>query len=242
MYEPRVYRHSIVEKDLVSFNATIRETDLFIMAHTNLQAEALQAIRKYRAPLEDYIRSYPFFYSSLEPYIVDDDAPAIVKNMAEAARVAGVGPMAAVAGAIAEAVGNELLHYSPEIIVENGGDIYIKSLKQRSVGIYAGTSPFTGKIALKLSPEDTPVGICTSSGTVGHSLSLGAADAVVVLSPSTSLADAMATAIGNRIKRSEDIDTEIKKARESGEITGLVIIKDDKIGFWGNITIVTTDK
>jgi ApbE superfamily uncharacterized protein (UPF0280 family) len=240
MYEPRVYRHSIVEKDLVSFNTTIRETDLFIMAHTNLQAEALQAIRKYRAPLEDYIRSHPFFYSSLEPYIVDDDAPAIVKNMAEAARVAGVGPMAAVAGAIAEAVGNELLHYSPEIIVENGGDIYIKSLKQRSVGIYAGTSPFTGKIALKLSPEDTPVGICTSSGTVGHSLSLGAADAVVVLSPSTSLADAMATAIGNRIKRSDD--TEIKKARESGEITGLVIIKDDKIGFWGNITIVTTDK
>jgi ApbE superfamily uncharacterized protein (UPF0280 family) len=160
--------------------------------------------------------------------------------MAEAARAAHVGPMAAVAGAIAEAVGNDLLLYSPEVIVENGGDIYMKSLQQRHVGIYAGSSPFTGKIALKISPEDTPLGICTSSGTVGHSLSLGVADAVIVLAPSTALADALATAIGNRIKKSEDIDTEIKKARETEGITGLVIIKDDRIGFWGTISLVST--
>jgi ApbE superfamily uncharacterized protein (UPF0280 family) len=149
--------------------------------------------------------------------------------------------MAAVAGAIAEAVGSDLLRFSPEVIVENGGDIYIRSLKQRRVGIYAGNSPFTGKLALKINPEDTPLGICTSSGIVGHSLSMGEADAVIVMSLSTPLADALATAIGNRVKRSEDIDTELKKAQESEGITGLVIIKGDRIGFWGNVTIVSTE-
>jgi ApbE superfamily uncharacterized protein (UPF0280 family) len=241
MYEPRTYRYLITEKDLVSFDATIKETDLYIRAHTNLQAEALLAIETCRAPLEEYITKHPLFYSSLEPYEVEDNAPPIVRDMAEAARIAGVGPMAAVAGAIAEAVGNYLLRFSPEVIVENGGDIYIKSLKQRRVGIYAGNSPFTGKLALKISPEDTPIGICTSSGTVGHSLSLGEADAVIVMSLSTPLADALATAIGNRIKRSEDIDTELKEAQESEGITGLVIIKGDRIGFWGNVTIVSTE-
>ena len=100
--------------------------------------------------------------------------------MTDAARVKfpGVGPMAAVAGAIAEFVGEELLAYSPEVIIENGGDIYIKSLKKRVVGIYAGNSPLTGKIGLEIEGKETPIGICTSSGTVGHSLSFGRADAV----------------------------------------------------------------
>ena len=134
MYEPRTYRHRITEKDLVSFNATIKETDLYIRAHKNLQAEALLAIDKCRTPLEEYIQNHPLFYSSLEPYDVEDDSPVIVRGMAEAARIARVGPMAAVAGAIAEAVGNDLLLYSPEVIIENGGDIYIKSRNQRRVG------------------------------------------------------------------------------------------------------------
>jgi len=148
-----------------------------------------------------------------------------------------VGPMAAVAGAIAEAVGSELAALSQEVIVENGGDIYLKSLKQRLIGIYAGKSPLTGRVGLEIEGEDTPLGICTSSGTVGHSLSYGQADAVIVLSPSTVLADAAATAIGNRILKSEDIPGGIEFARSIGGLKGIVIILGEQVGVWGKVKL-----
>jgi ApbE superfamily uncharacterized protein (UPF0280 family) len=205
MYEPRTYRHWVKDKDLVPFNVMVKETDLYIRATTNLERKAHKLVMKYRDLLERYIEQHPAFLTSLEPIAVEDNAPGIVTEMAEAARKAGVGPMAAVAGAIAEFVGNELLAFSPEIIIENGGDIYLKSLKKRLIGIYAGKSLLTGKIALEISGGDTPMGICTSSGTVGHSLSFGKADAAIVLSKSATLADAAATAIGNIIIQPVDI-------------------------------------
>jgi ApbE superfamily uncharacterized protein (UPF0280 family) len=158
----------------------------------------------------------------------------------EAARKAGVGPMAAVAGAIAENIGRELLTFSPEIIVENGGDIYLKSLKKRIVGIFAGNSPLTGKIGLEINAKDTPLGICTSSGTVGHSLSYGKADAVVVLSRSATLADAAATAIGNRVSKAGDINDAIEFGKGIDDLKGLLIIKDDHIGVWGEVKLCQT--
>ena len=148
----------------------------------------------------------PDLLTALVPFPVGDDAPAIARAMAEAAAKVNVGPMAAVAGAFAEFVGRDLLKYSPEVIVENGGDIFLKSTKSRLVGVYAGEdSPLTGQVALKIEPLDTPLGVCTSSGTVGHSLSFGKADAVVALSRSTALADAAATAIGNIVKAETDV-------------------------------------
>ena len=238
MYEPRNYRRWIKDRDLISFRAVVRETDLYISALSNLKEIAVKAIRKHRQPLEEYSVSHPLFLHSLEPYAVENNAPAIVKEMSNAATIAGVGPMAAVAGAIAEAVGKDLLAYSPEIIVENGGDIFIKSLKKRYIGIYAGSSPFTGKIALEIEAENSPLGICTSSGTVGPSLSLGAADAVITLAPSAALADAAATAIGNRIMAVTDIDKEIEQGGSNYGLMGLVIIKDDRIGLWGRVKLV----
>jgi hypothetical protein len=240
MYEPRTYRHWIKDKDLVSFTAVVWETDLHIRAQSNLRTYALRSIKKHRKPLEEYIYSHPLFLHSLEPFAVEDSAPDMVKDMASAACIAGVGPMAAVAGAMAEAVGKDLLAYSPEVIVENGGDIFMKSLKKRLIGIYAGNSPFTGKIALEIESDDTPLGICTSSGTVGHSLSLGVADAVIVLSPSAALSDAAATAIGNHIMSPEDIALEIERAGVMYGLRGLVIIKDDKIGLWGKVKLVAS--
>ena len=205
MYEPRTYRHWVKGKDLVPFNVTVKETDLYIRASKNLRSKALKLVLKYRDTLEKYIEKNPSFLTALEPLPVGDGAPRIVKLMLESAKKTGVGPMASVAGAITEFVGTELLAFSPEVIVENGGDIFMKSLRKRTVGIYAGQSPLTGKIGLEINGEDTPLGICTSSGTVGHSLSYGKADAVVVLSQSATLADAAATAIGNLIKQPEDI-------------------------------------
>jgi hypothetical protein len=240
VYEPRTYRHWVKGKDLVSFNVVVKETDLYIRASSNLEPEARKLVIKYRDMLERYIKRNPSFLTSLEPIAVADNAPRIVTAMAEAARKAGVGPMAAVAGAIAEFVGNELLAFSPEVIIENGGDIYLKSSGKRLIGIYAGKSPLTGKIALEINGEDTPLGICTSSGTVGHSLSFGKADAAIVISPSATLADAAATAIGNIINQPTDIPLGIELAQRIEGVDGVIIIKDDKMGLWGEVKVCPT--
>ncbi len=238
MYEPRFYRLWSTDKDLVSFNVTVKETDLYIRASRDLQSETLKVVTRERIALEDYIQRHPGFSVAMTPYPVEDDAPGIVSEMAEAAEKVGVGPMAAVAGAIAERVGRALLEFSPEAIVENGGDIFLKSQKKRTVGIYAGQSHFADRLALEIKPSETPLGICTSSGTVGHSLSLGKADAIITLAPCTALADAAATAIGNLIKEETDIPQGIDFAREIDGLSGVVIIKNEKMALWGQVKIV----
>lgn len=238
--EPRTYRHWVESRDLVKFNVTVRETDLYISAAANLQRKARRIVLKYRQQLEGYVKREPAFLASLEPLPVPDDAPGIVRQMAAAAQQAGVGPMAAVAGAIAECVGTELLAFSPEIIVENGGDIFLKVLNKRTVGLYAGDSPLTGKLGLEINPRETPLGVCTSSGTVGHSLSYGRADAVVALATSTALADAAATAIGNRVVRPGDIEAAIEFGKGIGGLKGLVIVIGDSVGAWGDFRLCET--
>jgi ApbE superfamily uncharacterized protein (UPF0280 family) len=238
--EARFYRHWIEGKDLIPFNVTVRETDLYIRATSDLHRKAHRMVLKYRLQLEKYIEQNPDFLTSHEPLPTPEDAPQIVKHMAEAAQKAGVGPMASVAGAIAEQVGRELLPFSPEIIVENGGDIYLKSRKKRTIGIFAGKSPLTGKIGLEINAQQTPIGVCTSSGTVGHSLSFGKADAVITLSPSTALADAAATAVGNRVSKADDITDAIEFGQSITGLTGLIVIKDDNMGIWGEVKLCET--
>lgn len=238
--EPRTYRHWIEGKDLIPFNVTVKETDLYIRASSNLTRKAHKLVLKYRQQLENYIEQHPTFLTSLEPLPTPREAPHIVKQMTEAAQKTGVGPMASVAGAIAEHVGKELLAFSPEIIVENGGDIYLKSLTRRTVGIFAGKSPLTGKIGLEINARDTPLGICTSSGTVGHSLSYGTADAVVALSESATLADAAATAIGNLVSQPGDITSAIEFGKSISGLKGLIIIKDANMGVWGEVKLCET--
>jgi ApbE superfamily uncharacterized protein (UPF0280 family) len=237
MYQPRTYRHWVKGNDLAAFEVTVKETDLYIRASSDLKSKASELVVIYRGMLEEYIEGHPLFLTSLEPVAVEKDAPPLVAEMAEAAKKAGVGPMAAVAGAIAEAVGKELLALSPEVIVENGGDIYLKSLSKRTIGIYAGDSPLSGRVGLEIEGEETPMGVCTSSGTVGHSLSFGQADAVVVLSPSTALADAAATAIGNRIIKPSDIPGGIGFARSIAGLKGVVIIQGEQVGVWGELKL-----
>jgi uncharacterized protein len=240
MYQPRTYRNEIRGGDLVSFTATLKETDLYIRAARDLTREALAAIREVRNHLEQYIRDHPFFLHSLEPVAVEDRAPEIVRVMSEAARLANVGPMAAVAGAMAGLVGGKLLGFSPEVIVENGGDIFLKVNSRRQIGIYAGGSPFTGQLAIEVEPAQTPLGVCTSSGTVGPSLSLGLADAAVILSPSAALADAAATAVGNMVKSEQDIDAAIERGKRIEGVIGIVVIIGGSMGAWGDIRLVKT--
>ena len=237
MYQPRTYRHWIGDTDLISFNVVVKETDLRISAQTNLRRKALRLVSKYRTTLEGYIEQHPAFLTSLEALPVNDVTPRIARLMLEAASKAGVGPMASVAGAVAECVGTELSSFSPEVIVENGGDIYLKSLKNRVIGVHAGNSPLSGKIGLEINRRDTPLGICTSSGTVGHSLSYGKADAVVAVSESATLADAAATAIGNLIKKPGDISAGIETGKGIEGLKGVIIIIGSDMGLWGKVKL-----
>jgi len=130
------------------------------------------------------------------------------------------------------------LPLSPEFIIENGGDIFFNTKKVRTVGIYAGKSPLSNKIAIEIQPHSTPIGICTSSGTVGHSFSFGKADAVIIVSQSAILADAAATAVGNIVKTTDDILKGIEEVKKISGLLGVVIIKDDKMGCWGELKLV----
>lgn len=232
----RFYRNW-VSSDLVNFTVKDRETDIFVSAEKNLKNETGKLISRYRADIINYIKIKPEFEKTLKPMPVDANAPPIVKSMLKAASLAGVGPMAAVAGAISEFTARGLLKFTNQIIIENGGDIFIKTDKERKIGIYAGASPLTGKIAIRIRPESTPAGICTSSGTIGHSLSFGKADAVSVVAKSAGLADAAATAACNRVKKESDIEAALNLAKSIEDVIGAVVIYRDKIGSIGDIEI-----
>ena len=234
-YEERKYRNLIEGKDLIPFQVKEEESDLCIRANRELSFYTRQVLLNFRRQIENYIDNYPLFKSTLLPYPQDDKAPEIIISMIQTASRCGVGPMASVAGAIAEFVGKELLNYSSEVIIENGGDIFIKSNKIRKVNIFAGRSPLSQKIILKIKAQKNYVGVCTSSGTVGPSLSFGKADAVTVISNSVLLADAAATAVGNIINTRKDIEQGLIYAQKIKGVKGVVIIKDDKMGLWGNI-------
>ena len=223
-YVQRTYRNFVAGNSLTPFHICEDQTDLFILADQDLTKQAKDSVYLYRHHLKNYIRSHPLFLTSLQPLPEDPLAPPIVHAMLKAGRCAGVGPMAAVAGAMAEAVGYDLVKDSSNVIIENGGDIYLKSTREVNIAIFAGHSPLSYQIALKINAEETPLGICTSSATVGHSLSFGIADAVCVKAKSAALADAAATAIGNSIHKAN----EIKKALEGGKnipgVLGVLII------------------
>lgn len=242
-YLERNYRSLFRQDDLIHFQVVVRQTDLDIGVRRDRFSPELASwveklLRDLRTPFERYTKEHPAFLHSLIPCAPLPGAPPIAVDMAQAAHIAGVGPMAAVAGAFAQYIGQALARRSKDVIVENGGDIYLRSTRQRKIGIFAGASPLSNRIALEIKPGDTPLGICTSSGTVGPSLSLGRADAAVILSPSAVLADAVATAAGNMVQDSSDVQQAVEFATAIDGITGAVIIKADRLAACGNLKLV----
>jgi len=237
MYEERTYRDLVRTEDLVKFEVIVKETDLLVRAESDLSVQTRESVLRYRHQIETYIAMHPEFQTNLIPVKDDPHVTEIIQEMIRTSQLAHVGPMAAVAGAMAEMVSKDLLKLSKEVIVENGGDIYLATSKERTVGIYASNSPFSLKIGILVKPEESPLGICTSSGTVGHSLSFGKADAVCILSKSATLADAAATAVGNVVKEKKDIERGLERGKEIEGVLGTLIIVGEKIGVWGNVTL-----
>ena len=238
-YIPRekFYRKLIEEKGLVKFEVKVEETDMLILAEKNLKKEIEEEVKYQRNILKSYIKSHPEFLHSFSPVEVESEEK-IIKLMSESSKLTSTGPMASVAGAMAEIVGKKFLKYSRSIFIENGGDIFAKFDKDFTIGIYAGKSPFSMKIGIKMKKSEFPYGIGTSSGKIGHSFSYGDADAVSVISKSSAFSDGAATYFGNIVKGKIDekkIEEELKKFPF---IEGILIIREEKLFIWGNIELV----
>jgi uncharacterized protein len=238
MYEERFYRGVSRPQDLHCFEVKLKETDLFCCVSRDVREVIENRVIYYRHQLETYIEQRPDFLHSLVPLNPDPLAPYIVKQMIAASGAVGVGPMACVAGAVAEFVGKDIEPLCAEYIIENGGDIQLRTKKERLVLIYAKDSPFSRKLGVRLKPRDETYGVCTSSGTVGHSLSFGKADAVCVIASSALFADGLATRVGNMVTKPDDIHEALEVGKDHAGVMGILIILGDKLGVWGDLDLV----
>jgi len=237
-YVERTYRRTHDAAGLVTFEVKVKQTDLFIRAQRRLDRLAREVVLELRAEIEEHIAEHPEFATSLAPLACPEMAPLIVDDMCAAALAAGVGPMAAVAGAIAHRVALELSLRSNEVIVENGGDVFLTSWREQIVSVFAGESPLSGKVALRVPMEAMSLAVCCSSGTVGPSLSLGRADAAVVAADDGALADAAATAVGNRVKGPADVEAAVEVGRGIRGVRHVLVIAGETMGAWGELELV----
>lgn len=246
-FEPRVYRNEMEQERFRSFVVEHYETDLWIGVspdgwNDGLPAFVKEYVKDLRERLESYIGKNPGFRYSLEPVGLRASAPPIAVKMAAASLRAAVGPMAAVAGAFAQEVGNAILEkFRPrEVIVENGGDCFLRIEAPAVVSVHAGNSPLSGKVGVQVLPGDSPLGVCTSSGTVGPSLSFGRADAVMIAAHDAALADAYASCYGNRIRNEKDVNRVIADMNRNPRILSGLIILNESMGVCGKFEIVKT--
>lgn len=243
-YEKRTYRTQFNVSRFQSFEVKYLETDLWIGINPSsfkeeMKLVAYNKIKELRTRLDEYILLEPFFKKSLKPFQPSENAPGEAKEMAAAAEKAGVGPMASVAGLFAREVGETLLqNFSvEEMVIENGGDIFVLLKNELLLSVFAGESPLSERIGLVIPPGKGKMGICTSAGTVGPSLSFGKADAVVVVCEDVLLADAFATAFGNKVKSPNDVEKVINQSEKYPEILSMLIICEDKVGVRGDFEI-----
>ncbi len=233
----------------------LKETCVWITADDKRYIElAKDEIQRQRRELERFGRWHPYFLVTLEQYQRDEaddkavrkrerEMPEIVRRMIEATEQFKIGPMAAVAGTLAELAVEAMRDAGATYaMVDNGGDIALLSDREVLVDIYAGASPFSHKIALRLAPSPSLQAVCTSSGTVGHSISFGIADAATVVGASAALADAAATALGNAVTDAHEITAAFRAISHAAGITGALVIHNDVLATWGHLPeIVKTE-
>lgn len=225
-----------------SFQVTVEESDLRVTARRDISEEAGSFLTTLRGGLKNYILLHTEFAASLAPLPDDPSAPPLASAMIAAGRACGVGPMAAVAGAIAQAVADRFAPESPDVLVENGGDIYMHSTRERLVALLA--EPVKGaNLALRLAKGDFPVALCTSSATIGHSRSFGSADMVTVKARSGAFADAAATALCNLAKSPDHLPLVLDRARDLAPagLLGVFAQAGGRIGVWGDMELTVLE-
>lgn len=241
-YVERRYR-SRMERDAVTFTVSHRESDLWIAVDRG-DAAAMAArtelfLCALRRRIDDYLSRDPAYRNALAPYLPHPDAPPPLHEMAAAAAAAGIGPMSAVAGAFARETGRMLRREFGvgEVVVENGGDIYADVRRPLDAALFAGESPLSERVGLHLPESTTPLGICTSSGTVGPSLSFGRADAVMIVCRDVLLADSYATAFANRIRSEADVGPVVEHACAVPDILGAMAVMGERLAVGGRFEL-----
>lgn len=204
---------------------------------------AFDEIKNQRTSMEKYIEENPEFLNALEPIQIKKNAPEVVKKMVLGAKIADVGPMAAVAGVLAEYGCRKLISLGAKIaLIENGGDIFVISNTSLNIGLFTGNNKLSDKLALRIKPEQTPLSICSSSSYLGHSLSFGNCDLATVFSAKSEIADAAATQLGNKVRSEEDIEKALNWAAKLKGVKGAIAIKGNKIGIIGDIPELVSSK
>ncbi|WP_022671014.1 UPF0280 family protein [Hippea alviniae] len=234
----RIYRNSFDTEGFCAFEVSYKYSNLFIKSCSDNRFEIFELLKKLIEQLESYISKRKEFLTSLKPIKTDRKAPKIANIMIEAAKRADVGPMAAVAGAIAEEIGRYILKNCQECVIENGGDLFLKLNRPARIGIYTNNPLFKDYITFSVNLNNQAFGVCASSSKIGPSLSKGKADLSVIIDKNTAFADAMATATANMIKETSDIEKAINFAKSKGVI-GCLFIKDEKLGIWGNLKLIS---
>lgn len=233
----RTYR-AAQRPDLLSFQLVIEETDLWIAARTDLSAPMADSVRVLRGQIKSYAAIHPDFLPALTPLEAAPEAPEIVRRMCRATSLFGVGPMAAVAGTVAQMVAEAFVEQSPDLLIENGGDTYLCSTADRHIGILSIPDQDM-RLCVPVAAGEFPCSFCASSATIGHSLSFGNADLVVTRSRDASIADAAATALANMLKSATDMDRVLKQARRWEELglDGIFAQCGERIGVWGRMEL-----
>ena len=239
-YRERSYRSRFSDDERRWFCVKFLESDLWIgVDHgsysASMEADAYSMLVELRRAMDAYLLMDPAYKAALTPYDAGLEAPEILKEMSRTSHKTGIGPMSAVAGAVAKRVAEFL--GTKEVIVENGGDIYAKAASDMDISVFAGQSPLSEKIGLHIPAEAFPLGICTSSGTVGPSLSMGRADAVMIVCKDVLLADSYATAMANRIKTADDLQPVTDRISNIPEILGAIAVKDDRMAITGQFEL-----
>jgi ApbE superfamily uncharacterized protein (UPF0280 family) len=239
----RAYRQTLRPRPgETAFQVVVAQTDLFVVASRPLAREISDFVSELRANLMTYILLNPEFRESLTPVAVAEGAPAIAIDMAEAAARFGVGPMAAVAGAVSQAVADRFAGESSELLIENGGDVFLRSTVERTVALLA--KPVEGaRLGLHFPPSKLPAAVCASSAKVGHSLSLGQADMVTVVADRGAVADAAATALGNLLVSQADLEGVLAAAKGMARqgVRGVFAQLGDMVGMVGDIALVALE-
>lgn len=194
------------------------------------------AIVAQRRILENYLCKHTRFAESYEPVEVSPGAPEVARGMARGAAAVGVGPMAAVAGTMAQCAAEAGLEAgADEAIVENGGDIFLVVNEPITIGLHTGTEKLADRLAFLLEPDRTPIAICSSSSTMGHSTSLGNCDLATVVAKDAALADAAATQAANLVHSVEDVDAALERIAGIDGIDGVLIVKAERVGLAGTL-------
>jgi uncharacterized protein len=241
---PRLYRDSMGNERWTSFRTGYLETDLWIAVtkyqYTPAAEEwALSYLEVLRGILDNHILQHPGFLTSMVPIERCAVAHSMIADMYDASERALTGPMSAVAGAFAEYTALALAdrYGFDEIVVENGGDIFMMIRQPATISVHAGDSSLSGKTGLVITPDRSPLSVCCSSATTGHSLSFGTADAAVVACRSGAMADAYATACCNSVKNSAMLQMVTAEFMNKPGVLSVVIIKDDKMAAGGNLEV-----